>query len=313
MHERNLGDTDLRLSEITLGTWGLSGAYGPMVDSLVDDTVTAALEAGITTYDVAPLWGDMEERLGRLLDASDVDTKVITRAGVVIEDGELQQRYDAESLKADLDRSMERLKRDKIDIWLLHDPPQKALVPEPGERSIFERVAAIAEGGGVRHWGVATAMPEVAEKALEAGAKAICVPHHIFASDLVEDLREAIDGAGAGVLARSPLCHGLLTGRWTEYRRFANDDHRSERWTAPALAIRVRQVFQLRFLVKEQVKSLTSAALRFALDAPPVTTAIVGARRPAQVRGLDDLVGQPPYMEEPDRVRLAQVLAAVDA
>lgn len=309
MHERNLGDTDLRLSEITLGTWGLSGAYGPIVDSLIGSTIEAALDAGITTFDVAPLWGDMEERLGELLGASEVETKVITRGGVRLEEGQLQRRYDADSLKADLERSQERLRRDTIDIWMLHDPPIEALEAD----SPFETAAALVEEGGVTHWGVSSAVPEIAEKALEAGAKAICVPHHIFAPDLVEDLREAIDGAGAGVLARSPLCHGLLTGRWTEYRRFAADDHRNDRWSPQSLAIRVRQVAALRFLVKEQVKSLTAAALRFALDAPPVTTAILGARRPAQVRGLDDLVGQPPYMEEPDRVRLAQVLAAVDA
>jgi len=310
MHERNLGDTKLRLSEITLGTWGLSGAYGPMVDSLVASTIEAALETGITSFDVAPLWGDMEERLGKVLaEAKGSETQLITRGGVVLEDGEVRQRHDADSLKADLERSQERLQRDTIDIWLLHEPSLEVLE----EDSPFETAQSFVEDEAVRHWGVSTASPEVAEKALEAGAKAICVPHHIFASDLVEDLREAIDGAGAGVLARSPLCHGLLTGRWTEYRRFANDDHRNDRWTPQSLAIRVRQVAALRFLVKEQVKSMTSAALRFVLDHPSVSTAILGARRPAQVRGLDSLVGQPPYMEEPDRIRLAQVLAASGA
>ncbi len=310
MHERNLGDTKLRLTEITLGTWGLSGAYGPMVDSLVAATIEAALETGIESFDVAPLWGDMEERLGELLAASDVETKVITRGGVVLdEEGAVQRRYDADSLKADLERSQERLQRETIDIWLLHEPPLEALE----EDAPFETAQQIVADGGATHWGVSTAIPEVAEKALEAGAKAICVPHHIFASDVVEDLREAVEGAGAGVLARSPLCHGLLTGRWTEYRRFATDDHRNDRWTPQSLAIRVRQVATLRFLVKEQVKSMTSAALRFVLDHPSVTTAILGARRPAQVRGLDSLVGQPPYMEEPDRIRLAQVLAAAGA
>jgi len=309
MHERNLGDTKLRLSEITLGTWGLSGAYGPVVDSLIAGTIEAALEEGITSYDVAPLWGDMESRLGELLSQSEVETTVITRGGVVLEESEVQQRYDAEALKADLERSQERLQRDAIDVWLLHDPPLEALE----EDAPFETAQGFVEEGAVTHWGVATTEHEVAEKALEAGAKAICIPHHIFAGDRIEDLREAIDGAGAGVLARSPLSHGLLTGRWTEYRRFAVDDHRNDRWTPQSLAIRVRQVAALRFLVKEEVKSMTSAALRFTLDHPSVTTAILGARRPAQVRGLDQLVGQPPYMEEPDRVRLEQVLAAAGA
>ena len=310
MHERNLGDTDLRLNEITLGTWGLAGAYGPVIDAMVRDTFEAAIEAGLTTFDVAPLWDPMEERLGAVLRAKpDLEAKLITRGGVILEAGEVRQRFDAESLRADFERSRERLGREVIDVWLLHDPTEEAL----DEHDPFETAAALREENAVRAWGVATSRPEVASRALEAGAKAICVPHHLLASDLVADLSDAIEESGAGVLARSPLCHGLLTGRWTEYRRFAADDHRIDRWTPQALAIRVRQVAQLRFLVHDEVRSLTAAALRFVLDSPLVTTAILGARRPAQVRGLDDLIGEPPYMDHEDRVRLQQVLAAAGA
>lgn len=305
MHERNLGDTDLRLSEITLGTWGLSGAYGPMPENLVRETLDAAVEAGVGCVDVAPLWGDMETRVGELLEAHE-QLKVITRGGAVLEDGEVRHRFDPEALRDDLERSRERLRRQSLDIWLLHDPPEEALAgDEP-----FATAASFVEEGAAKAWGVATTHHEVAERALQAGAKAICVPHHLFASDLVADLRATLEAKGAGVLARSPLCHGLLSGRWTEYRRFADDDHRKQRWSPNALAIRVRQVAQIRFLVKEQVRSLTAASLRFALDAPTVSTVIVGARRPAQVRNIDQLVGDPPYLEEPDRVRLEQVLAA---
>ena len=305
MHERNLGDTDLRLTEVTLGTWGLSGAYGPVTESLVRDTLDAAIEAGVKSVDVAPLWGDMEARVGEAI-ADHEAIKVITRGGAVLEDGQVQHRFDPESLRADLERSRERLGREVLDVWLLHDPSEGALA----EDDPFATAATLVEEGHVRCWGVSTTQHEVAARALEAGAKAICVPHHMFASDLVGDLRQSLEASGAGVLARSPLAHGLLSGRWTEYRRFAADDHRHDRWTAQALAIRVRQVAQVRFLVKNEVRSLTAAALRFALDSPAVATAVVGARRPAQIRDLDQLVGDAPYLEEPDRVRLQQVLAA---
>ncbi len=288
-----------------MGTWGLAGAYGPVTPELARETLEAAFEAGVTAVDVAPLWGDTEALAGDVI--GDREIRVITRGGALLEDGVVHHRFDADSLRADVDRSRERLGRDVLDVWLLHDPPEEAL---GGSDDPLATAAKLVADGAVRHWGVSTTQQEVAERALAAGAKAICIPHHLFASDLFADLQESLEDAGAGVLARSPLCHGLLTGRWTEYRRFAEDDHRRQRWSPQALAIRVRQVAQIRFLVKEQVRSLTAAALRFALDSSVVTTAIVGARRPAQVRDLGSLVGDPPYMDHADAMRLQQVLAA---
>ncbi len=152
-----------------------------------------------------------------------------------------------------------------------------------------------------------------ARLAIGHGADAICLPVNLLASDDIEDLDADLAEANVGVLARSPLCHGLLSGRWTEYRRFADDDHRASRWTPQALAIRVRQVNQLRFLVHDDVPNLASAALRFVLSRPRVTTAILGARRPAQIAGVQAMAGEAPYIPEEDRVRIGQVLAASGA
>ena len=110
-----------------------------------------------------------------------------------------------------------------------------------------------------------------------------------------------------GVLARSPLLHGLLSGRWTEYRQFADDDHRRARWTNKALTIRVREVNPLRFLVKDDVRSMTSASLRFVLANPAVSCALLGARRPVQITNANELVGTAPYLPPEDLVRVAEL------
>ena len=61
MQTRSLGRTDLRLSEIALGTWGLaSWSYGKVLPSHFEETVRSAIEKGVTTFDLAPLWGDGE-------------------------------------------------------------------------------------------------------------------------------------------------------------------------------------------------------------------------------------------------------------
>ena len=390
MRKRKLGDTSLHISELTLGTWGLAGAYGPMSESLIQSTVEAALEEGVDTFDVAPLWGDMEQVIGKVLAEHEAkqapeaaassasgtplplapkapspsappsvrpqrgtadaqiprpnfgaprpgsvrpppppppgvagpkkdgskppeppaaSTHVITRGGARIVGDKLLHRFDDDSLREDCERSLEKLGRKSIDVWLLHDPPEADL----HSGKVFDLAKDLVAEGKVRVWGVSTAQSEVAELALRGGAKAVCLPYHLLAAEDLEDLREAIEENKAGVLARSPLCHGLLSGRWTEYRRFAQDDHRAHRWRAEALAMRVRQVNQLRFLVTGEITSLSSAALRFVLGSELVTSAVVGARRPVQIRGLSGLVGEPPYLPEEARERVQQVLTAAGA
>lgn len=309
LHERKLGKTDIALSEVALGTWALSGACGRIDESLFKQTIEAALDAGVTTFDTAPIWGESERILGEALREKRDDAVIVTRAGAVLEDGEVRRRFDVASLRADCEASLERMETDRIDVWLLHEPPEDVLLGE----EVYELAATLKKEEKIRAFGVTTRGLEEARLAIGHGADAICLPVNLLASDDIEDLDADLSEAGVGVLARSPLCHGLLSGRWTEYRRFADDDHRASRWTPQALAIRVRQVNQLRFLVHDDVPNLASAALRFVLSRPRVTSTIVGARRPAQIAGVQAMVGEPPYIPDEDRVRIGQVLAAAGA
>lgn len=327
MHKRKLGHTDLELSEITLGTWGLSGAYGYMDDTVCRSTIQTALEAGITTFDTSPLWGEgkVETLLGEELESKRDEVQIITRGGAVWDEDSVKHRFDKEALREDLEASLERLKTKHVDLFLLHDPPGEVFeTPEKeestnGSKPTSEKPEAIAlcetlkEEGLIKHWGVTTTHADHVKEALEHGAQAICMPYNLLHSDDLHDLEAQISAAGAGVLARSPLFHGLLAGRWTEYRQFGDTDHRKARWTRNALRIRVRQVNQLRYLVHDDVTSLATAAVRFVLASQTVSSCILGARRPMQIRTAKAMAGEPPYLPEEDLLRLGKLLSDVGA
>jgi aryl-alcohol dehydrogenase-like predicted oxidoreductase len=310
MLRRRLGSSQLELSEVALGTWGLaSGAYGPVTEAQFERTLDAALDAGVTTLDMAPLWGDgrSEAVVGRRCKDRRDELEYVTRAGATREDGALVQSYEDKALEGQLDESLKRLKTDRVDLWLMHNLPEGAWA-EGDVPALTER---LTKAGKIRAWGASVATAAEARMALDAGARALCLPYNLLASDTLEDVADEVRAAGAGVLASSPLAYGLLSGRWSVARYFPVGDHRRDRWSRPAFEARVRHVETLRFLVRGEVSNMASAAIRYVLTNPLVTSAVVGAKAPHQATAAAEAAsGGAPYLPEEDVSRVTQVLAA---
>ena len=307
MQRRLLGRTELSLTEVTLGTWGLTEeVYGPVEPELIDEVVREAVAQGVASFDLAPLWGDgeAERRVGALLAELEVeDPVVITRAGVFREDDVLRGDFDSEALVEACEDSLRRLGRERIELWLLHNPGDEILAQD-GWREAVDR---LERDGKIAAWGVSVGDAEEARLALTAGAQALCLTHHLFARDL-DDLRVEIEEAGCGVLARSPLLHGMLAGQWSEMKQFPDDDHRGRRWGLDAFAVRIRQVQDLGFLVGHEHADLATAALRFVLGDERVSSAVVGARSARQVRHAVLAANGPPWISDDDLARVAKVI-----
>src|SRR5690606_30242468 len=126
MESRSLGRTDLVLSEITLGTWGLAEqSYGKVPPERFEAVLRSAIDAGVTSFDVAPLWGDgeAERKVGRALAEARIDEPVvITRGGVERVDGKLRQSFASDDLVRGCEASLERLGRETVELFLLHNP-----------------------------------------------------------------------------------------------------------------------------------------------------------------------------------------------
>ncbi len=307
MQIRSLGRTDLRLSALSLGTWGLAAqSYGPVAPERFDEVVRAAIEHGITTFDMAPLWGDgeSERRVARMVEEAELDDAVfVTRAGTRRVDGKVQQGFSPDELIADCEGSLERLGREQIDLWLLHDPGDAVLRKDDWR----EAIDRLEEDGKIRAWGVSVGDADEARLAITAGAQAICLPYNMLRTVDLDDLAPELARSGCGVLARSPLAYGMLAGQWSDTRRFAPADHRARRWKQPAFIERIRQVNALRFLVGPDHPDMATASLRFVLTNRTVNSCVIGARSPYQVLAAVEAAGEPPYLSEDDIIRLMKV------
>lgn len=295
MRTRPLGKTGLFVSELALGTWGLSGdAYGAVTELEQDKVIDRARALGITLFETADVYGqgEMEKRLGARLESKD-GSYVVTKIGTDRSEKPPRKRFSPEYLRTSFEKSRERLNRDVVDVVLLHNPT--AATVAQGEAT--QVLADLKSRGAVRAWGVSAGAVDVARAAVAAGAEVVSVAYNaLFSSDLAA-LHADIEKSGIAILARSVLGHGLLAGYWSLHRSFQAGDHRADRWTADDLRRRVQQVGALRALVGDDVSTIRGGALRFVLANADVSSAVLGPRNAMQ---LDQLVREagkePPYL-----------------
>lgn len=307
MRKRQLGRTGLEVSELALGTWGLSGdAYGPVREEELDRTIDRAVSLGITLFDTADVYGNgaVERTLGKRLPVS--RTHVVTKIGTNL-DGYPQKQFDGQYLYMAFERSQERLKRDCVDVVLLHNPSMTSMrADEPFE--LFTRLKSQAR---IRAWGVSACTRAVAEKAIERGCDVLEMPYNCFFFRDVRKLATRMRRDGVGLLARSVLSYGLLSGAWTAEREFYFPDHRAERWNPEELKRRVEQTAALRAVVGGPAPTMRSVALRFVLANERVTSAVLGPKNPTQLDQLVRDAGRmPPYLPLATMARLEESLAA---
>lgn len=288
MRTRRFGRLGLMVSELSLGTWGLSGdAYGPVYEQELERIVELALELGVTLFETADVYGGgaMEKLLGDTLDPR--TTQVVTKLGTV-RDEPARKCFDAAYLKDALARSRDRLKRETIDVVLLHNPGVETL--REGDAIPFLREEQHA--GRIVGWGVSAGSAEVAKAALDQSADVLELAYNLFAAKTLHELTDRIAQTDTAVLARSVLAHGLLVGHWSPNKTFFPHDHRSRRWTPEALKYRISQLQVVRQMVGGEVLTMRAAALRFVLSNQIVSSAVLGVRSQTQLRQLVRELGE---------------------
>lgn len=190
-----------------------------------------------------------------------------------------------------------------IDIVLLHNPPLKAL-----DVDFFGKgIEHLLDSGKVRGWGVSVGTTDDAQTAIECGAQVVDIVHHLLDRDTLIDLEPDLGASGCGVIARSPLAYGLLSGTWKPDHEFEEGDHRSRRWTRERLEKRLAEVEKLRFLIREGIEDMATAALRFTLSNPLIHTVTVGARTPEQVSHAARASVEPPYLTDTELMQLDDI------
>ncbi|MFO0660466.1 MAG: aldo/keto reductase [Polyangiaceae bacterium] len=296
LRPRKLGKTGLELTELSLGTWGLSGeGYGANREDETDATIERALALGINTFDTSDAYnrGEMERRLGTILSKHVAPTIVITRHGTDRSGEVATKRFDPAYLDATIKKSSERLQRSCIEVLLLHNPSVSAVV----KSSTRDFLGQARGDGRIRAWGVSTSSAEVARTAMSLGAEVISFPYNVLSGAELHSIIGEIVKYEVGVLAHSVLSYGLLAGMWYSGKTFAADDHRRDRWTPDELNGRLKHLEAVRFLLGGEVTTMRGASLRFVLENAKISSAILGPRSVNQLEQLVRECGKaPPYL-----------------
>lgn len=310
MRKRPLGKTGLVVSELAIGTWGLSGdAYGPVDEGEAERVLRRAIDMGVTVIDTADAYGAgrMEVLCGKLK-KEHPDLLVVTKGGIDRATEPSRKCFTPEYLTGAVERSLKRLGADAIQLYLLHAPTPETL--HVGEAA--QAMEALKKEGKILHWGVAAGDEDVARAAIDQGAEVLELAYNLMHPIDLHRLSGDIMVSGCGVLARSVLAHGLLTGEWSKDQTFEEGDHRNERWTRMGLERRVEQLDAVRFLVKGEVHTLRGAAVRFVLSNHLVSSAVLGPRTTEQLEQLvRETGGGPRYLHDDDLRQLPRALDRV--
>jgi aryl-alcohol dehydrogenase-like predicted oxidoreductase len=287
MRYRTLGDTGLVVSEVGFGAWGIGGrspgstSYGPTRDDESRAALRRAFDCGITFYDTANVYGDgrSETLIGEVFRGRRDRVVIATKAGRPAYAA--SPDYSAAGLQRSLEGSLRRLGTDYVDLLQLHDPPL-ATLQEGGALATLERLRA---EGKVRAIGVSVRSPDDGVHALrDLGLDVLQVNLSLIDQRARENGLLALAAQhGAGLIARTPLCFGFLSGRVAPDALFDASDHRS-RWPRPQIArwAEAGRLF-IAAVAERQRQTPAQLALRFCLSVPGVATVIPGMLTAAQV------------------------------
>ncbi len=295
MESRPLGRTGRSVSAVGLGTWQLGGDWGRVEEADALALLDAAVEAGVTFFDTADVYGDgrSEQLIGRFLaERPDVTLTVATKMGrrAPLDPAE----YTESAFRQWIDRSRRNLGLDTLDLTQLHCPPE----PVFADDRVFDALDRLVAERLIDAYGVSV---ETCAQALSAiarpGVQSVQIILNAFRQKPLEQVLPAAQKANVAIIARVPLASGLLSGRYNRNTTFSPDDHRSynrhgeafdvgETFAGVDYETGVQAAQDFVRLVDDCAPGLspTQAALRWVLDQPGVTSVIPGGRSVEQVR-----------------------------
>lgn len=293
MELRRAGKSGLSLSRLGLGTmtWGRDTDTHEAADQC-----RAYIEAGGNFIDTSSTYGDGDSErvigglIGTLFQREEV--AIATKAGITFPDGIRTVNNSRQSLIAELDRSLARLETDYVDIWQIHSwDPQNPL------EDTLSALDYAFSSGKARYVGISNFSGWQSARAITIqesnSAKAPIVTHQVEYSLLNREIENEVlpcaNETGVGVLAWAPLGRGVLTGK---YRKGIPSDSRAAaphfvKHVEPYLREKSQRIVEAVAVAAEGLGfAPLEVALAWVRDTPGITSAIVGARTGAQLRGI---------------------------
>lgn len=300
MEYRKLAHTDLALSVITFGSWAAGGwMWGKTDHHAAVNAIQAAYDLGVTSIDTAPIYGqgESERIVGEAIQGIPRDrVQILTKFGMrwdlakgdfafKSQDNQgnpidIYKYAGKESVIKECEDSLRRLGTDYIDLYQIHWPDSSTPLSET-----FEAVERLIEQGKVRYAGVCNydaALMEDASKVINLVSDQI--PYSMVNRGMDRETIPYCIRNQKSVIVYSPLERGLLTGKMHRGQEFAEGDHRKTNPFFTDQSIKNTNAFleKLRPLAEEKGATLAQLVIRWTIEHPGITVALVGARNAEQ-------------------------------
>jgi aryl-alcohol dehydrogenase-like predicted oxidoreductase len=308
MQTRQLGNSDMHITRIGFGAWAIGGggwafAWGSQDDNDSIASIREAIDLGINWIDTAAVYGlgHSEEVVAKALEGVTKRPYVFTKCERVWDEKrQIGKCLKAESIRRECEASLKRLKVDVIDLYQIHWPE-----PDEDIEEGWQTVLKLKEEGKIRWAGVSNFSAEQMARVAKFGPiTSLQPPYSMIRPEVEESILPYCKENNIGVIAYSPMASGLLTGAMTRERIAAMpaDDWRKEKnkhYQEPLLTRNLNLVELLKTIGSRHGRTPGETAIAWVLRHPAVTAAIVGARKPGQ---LKELVGAADWELTPGEV-----------
>ena len=283
MRYKRFGITEMNVSVMTLGTWGMGGVGWDTYDEETrEDAVKAAVDAGINFIDTAPAYnaGESERFLGRTIKKLGVRDRLMisTKCGNRFVDGMVYKRdgsYDF--ILSQCEDSLRNLQTDHIDLMLIHWPD-----PDTPFAETMDALNRLKKEGKILHIGVSNFSVEQMKEAGQFGEIEAYQPHYSMVNRDAEDIIRWAHGQDMGIMTYGSLGGGILTGVYREVREFAPVDSRNrfyKHFKEPMFS-KIMKLLETMDGVSEKRNKvpLSQIALNWSAQKEFISTCIVGAQ-----------------------------------
>ncbi len=300
MEYRKIGESDLELSIITFGAWAAGGwMWGSTDRNEAIKAIKASYDLGVTSIDTAPVYGQGESEeivAGAIKGISRDKIQLLTKFGMRwdLDKGRLAMKSKnnegkaidiykyagKESIVYECEQSLKRLKTDYIDLYQIHWPDETTPIAES-----MEAVSKLIKEGKIRFGGVCNYNAnEVEEASNSLNIISNQIPFSMVKRDVEEKTVPYCIKHNKSVLAYSPMERGLLTGKITEDYKFEDGDHRKDNKFFKAENVKKTNAFldKIKPIADDKGFSLSQLVLRWTIEQPGITIALVGARNADQ-------------------------------
>ncbi len=287
MRYRKLGRTNLEVSEIGFGAWGIGkGWWGETDDRLSIRTLIRAFDLGVTFIDTAYYYGvgHSEQLIAKAFEEYGQRRYVATKVPLKSPDWPpktgtpAKEAFPGRWMIEHTEKSLRNLKTDCIDLQQLHIWRDEWLK----ETEWKEAVSRLKKEGKIRFFGISLIdhAPETGLEAVRSGiVDSIQVIYNIFDQSPEKELLPLCQEQDVGVIARVPLDEGGLTGKLTPDTLFSPESFQGYYFRDARLTETCARADRLKTLLRDGVETLPKLALKFCLSHQAVSTVIPGMRR----------------------------------